>query len=97
MTDLINPRDIKPIPTPTFAKAGTQLKRTVTVEQVVHYDITFLKQQRERLQTEIDEVDALLAQCEELGIMEAVAEPIETPPEEIKPIEDIKPIGIVRP
>lgn len=54
MTDIM---DAEPI----YEKAGAQLKRTVMVEHVVHYDVTFLKQQKARLEKELAEVEGLLA------------------------------------
>jgi len=67
----------------------------------VHFEFTpeYLKQQREAIlkqkaeqiaqrDQEIADIDAYLAECEKLGVVEKVVEPVEEPIEE--PIEEIK-------
>lgn len=61
----------------TFVKHDDNtLKETETVEVEHTYDLTFLKNQKVQLEAELARVEVLLAECDKLGIEEALPEVI---------------------
>lgn len=64
-----------------------QVTKQIAETKVVNYDVNFLTEQRATIvanaldyatkrQTEIDEIDALLAECGKLGVVAKLAKPI---------------------